>query len=137
MPGAVCTVELTEPVKDNDRRNLGERANGKPSGKGIIAFWAEAFCKEFGSAGRLHWGQIQGATGRLELEAAYPADELERWSDGFRTLNPFGLFDTAFAVRLGFVERRDARREAPPIRYRGLGRPLIDPVAPMEIAPAE
>lgn len=115
----MCTAELTEAVKDDDVRNLGVRANGKPSSKAIVEWWAEAFVKQFGSDGRLHWGQVQGAFGEAELAACYPAADVDRWFDAFRMLNPFRLFDTAFARRLGFVARRDAARAAPPA-YRGL-----------------
>jgi hypothetical protein len=119
VPGLTCTAEITEAVKDTDARNLGVRDNEKPSSKAIIEWWAEAFVKHFGADGRLHWGQLQGAFGEAELKVAYPAEDIDRWFDAFRTLNPFGLFDTAFARRIGMVARRDAGNLAR-ASYRGL-----------------
>lgn len=118
-PGIVCTAELTEPVKNSEARNSGVRANGKPSSKAILETWAEDFVRTFGSEGRLHWGQVQGGYGPKDLERSYPVEEIDRFVDAFRTLNPFGLFDTTFARRLGFVARREGAAGPPP-PYRGL-----------------
>lgn len=120
QPGLVCTLEISEAVKDNDTRNLGVRDNGKPSAKRVLEAWAEAFTAEFGAQGRLHWGQLQGAYTPHHMAASYPAEDLDRWYAAFRAMNPFGLFDTAAANRLGFVARRDSDGSAHP-RYRGLG----------------
>ena len=137
-PSLVCTVELTEAVKNNRERNLGPRDNGKPSGKEIVAHWAEEFVKHFGSDGRVHWGQVHGAFGPEQLAVCYTQQEIDGWFDGFRTLNPYGVFDTAFARRLGFVERRRAQKDQPQPRYRGLGKPLREAVVvPAATPPTE
>jgi L-gulono-1,4-lactone dehydrogenase len=114
-----CTAEITETVKDNDIRNLQHRENGKPSSKAIIESWAEDYLVRFGADARLHWGQVQGPFGPEHLAATYPKEDVDRWFDAFRTLNPFGLFDTSAAKRLGFVDRRDGSSH-PPVRYKGL-----------------
>lgn len=105
-PMLTCTIELTDAVKDVDARNIGPQDNGKPAAKEIIADWAERWVKAFGPDARLHWGQVQGRFSGEDLRACYPADDIARWTDAFRTLNPFGLFDNAFAERLGFVAAR-------------------------------
>lgn len=114
-----CTVEITETVKDNDVKNTQHRENGKPSSKAIVESWADDYVERFGADARLHWGQIQGGFGPAQLAASYPQQDLDRWFDAFRTLNPFGLFDTQAAKRLGFVDRRDGGAH-PPVSYRGL-----------------
>jgi FAD/FMN-containing dehydrogenase len=108
QPGLTCTVELTDPVKDGDEKNLGPRKNGKPASKALVESWAEAFVQEFGPDARLHWGQLQGAYGEAELRAGYPNADVEGFYQAFRALNPFGLFDNAFCRRVGFAQRRDA-----------------------------
>lgn len=127
-PATVCTVELTEAVKNNKERNLGPRDNGKPASREIVAKWADMFRQEFGADGRLHWGQVQGGYGPEDLAKAYPKEEVDAWFEAFRLMNPYGLFDTQFARRLGFVDRRQASASRPYPTYRGLGRPLVDPV---------
>ncbi len=131
-PGLVCTCELTEAVKDNDGRNIGERANGKPSSKQVVAWWAEQFIAEFGTDGRVHWGQVQGNYGPEQLAQGYDKADIDAWYDAFRTLNPLGMFDTTFATRLGFVDRRNADKARAPRRYKGLGLPLTQQ-RPLEV----
>lgn len=126
-PQLVCTAELTEAVKENDRRNRGERPGGRPSAMDVVAEWAEDFVRTFGAEGRVHWGQVQGDYGPEQLAASYATADIDAWYDGFRALNPYGCFDTAFVTRLGFVARR-AQDTRPAARYRGLGRPLVDVV---------
>jgi L-gulono-1,4-lactone dehydrogenase len=129
-PRLVCTAELTEAVKDSDRRNLGERVGNRPNSKDIVASWAEEFIQEFGSDGRVHWGQVNGPYGPEQLAQGYAKEDVDAWFEAFRTLNPYGMFDTAFVVRLGFVARREAERARPALRYRGLGAPLVDMAPP-------
>ena len=106
------------PLLD-DVQNLGDPRGDKPSAKQILEVWAADFLAEFGSDARLHWGQIQGAYGPADLARGYPQEEIDAWYGGFRTLNPYGLFDTAWAKRVGMVARR-AADVGPWPRYAGL-----------------
>jgi hypothetical protein len=117
-PGLTCTIELTDAVKGRLVPNLGERPNGKPAAKEIVEGWAERFVERFGSDARLHWGQLQGNYGEAQLRQGWPAEDIERWTDAFCTFNAFGLFDNAWAHRLGFTKIRDAGR--PPVQYQGM-----------------
>jgi hypothetical protein len=107
-PVLTCTIELTDAVKDVDARNIGPQDNGKPAAKEIIADWADRWRAAFGDDARLHWGQVQGKFSGDDLRRCYPAEDVDRWTAAFCALNPFGLFDTAFAERLGFVAARAA-----------------------------
>jgi FAD/FMN-containing dehydrogenase len=111
-PTLTCTAEITEAVKDDDARNLGPNGR-KPAAKEIIEAWAEDFAAAFKGDGRLHWGQLQGNFGPEQLAVAYPPQDLDAFFEAFRTLNPFGLFDNAWAKRVGFVSRRDASPATP------------------------
>ena len=125
----VCTAELTEAVKNNRARNL--EPGDKPCAKEVVGAWADRFTAEFGDNGRVHWGQVQGNTGRRELDQAYDPDEIEAWYQSFRVLNAYGLFDTTFARRMQFAQQRDADRGKPVPTYRGLGAPLVE--APIRV----
>ena len=101
-----CAIQSSVPVKTVREESIDQRD--------ILVRWGDAFMKaseEHGWRTQFHWGFVNDAFDRAQLEARYAG--LDAWREVFLTLNRNGRFDTQLAHQLGLDAWRAAQGDRP------------------------